>query len=54
MRVWLKFYDVRFDFLLLSMIDEVTAKHGIEPRGFLLFGFSRRLKFDGSPGSGDD
>lgn len=36
----LKFHDMRFDLLLLAMIDEVTAKYGIEPRRLLLFGFS--------------
>ena len=36
----LKFHDMRFDRLLLSMVDEVTAKYGIDSRRLLLFGFS--------------
>lgn len=36
----LKFHDMRFDLLLLSMIDEVTAKYGIDSQRILLFGFS--------------
>ena len=36
----LKFHDMRFDLLLLSMVDEVTRKYGIDTRRFLLFGFS--------------
>lgn len=36
----IKFHDMRFDRLLLAMVDEVTAKYGIDARRFLLFGFS--------------
>ena len=36
----LKFHDMRFDKLLLSMVDEVEQKYGIDARRFLLFGFS--------------
>jgi dienelactone hydrolase len=36
----LKFHDMRFDLLLLSMVDEVERKYGIDVRRFLLFGFS--------------
>ena len=36
----LKFHDMRFDKLLLSMVDEVENKYGIDARRFLLFGFS--------------
>jgi poly(3-hydroxybutyrate) depolymerase len=36
----IRFHDMRFDLLLLSMVDEVTTKYGIDSRRFLLFGFS--------------
>ncbi|MBX3502089.1 MAG: alpha/beta hydrolase [Alphaproteobacteria bacterium] len=36
----LKFHDMRFDLLLLSMVDEVRKKYGIDTSRFLLFGFS--------------
>ncbi|HEX2889824.1 alpha/beta hydrolase [Vineibacter terrae] len=36
----LKFHDMRFDLLLLAMVDEVGRKYGIDVSRFLLFGFS--------------
>jgi pimeloyl-ACP methyl ester carboxylesterase len=36
----LKFHDMRFDLLLLAMVDEVERKYGIDARRFCLFGFS--------------
>jgi len=36
----IKFHEIRFDLLLLSMVDEVVLKYGIDGRRFLLFGFS--------------
>lgn len=36
----IRFHDMRFDLLLLSMVDEVTRKYGIDSSRFLLFGFS--------------
>jgi poly(3-hydroxybutyrate) depolymerase len=36
----LKFHDMRFDLLLLAMVDEVARKYGIDANRFLLFGFS--------------
>jgi poly(3-hydroxybutyrate) depolymerase len=36
----IRFHDMRFDLLLLSMVDEVVKKYGIDARRFLLFGFS--------------
>jgi len=36
----LKFHDMRFDKLLLSMVEEVEKKYAIDARRFLLFGFS--------------
>jgi pimeloyl-ACP methyl ester carboxylesterase len=36
----LKFHDMRFDLLLLAMVDEVGRKYGIDVGRFLLFGFS--------------
>jgi len=36
----IKFHDMRFDRLLLDMIDEVAAKYGIDTARFCLFGFS--------------
>ena len=35
-----KFHDMRFDLLLLAMVDEVGKKYGIDVSRFLLFGFS--------------
>lgn len=36
----IKFHDMRFDHLLLDMVDEVRAKYGIDTARFCLFGFS--------------
>ncbi len=36
----IKFHDMRFDRLLLAMVDEVGRKYGIDVGRFLLFGFS--------------
>lgn len=36
----LKFHDMRFDTLLLSMVEEVERKYCVDARRFLLFGFS--------------
>jgi pimeloyl-ACP methyl ester carboxylesterase len=37
----IKFHDMRFDLLLLAMVDEVAKKYGLDPKQrFLLFGFS--------------
>jgi pimeloyl-ACP methyl ester carboxylesterase len=36
----IKFHDMRFDQLLLAMVDEVGQKYGIDVGRFLLFGFS--------------
>lgn len=37
---YMKFHDIRFDLLLLSMIDEVSAKYRLDSDRFLLHGFS--------------
>ncbi|MBW7573206.1 alpha/beta hydrolase family protein [Caproiciproducens faecalis] len=37
---FIKFHDIRFDFLLLDMVDEVTETFGIIGDKFLLHGFS--------------
>jgi poly(3-hydroxybutyrate) depolymerase len=37
---YIKFHDIRFDLVLLSMIDEITAKYRLESERFLLHGFS--------------
>jgi len=37
---WLKHHDIRFDLVLLAMIDEVATAYRIEPDRFLLHGFS--------------
>jgi len=36
----IKFHDMRFDLLLLAMVEEVGKKYGIDTSRFLLFGFS--------------
>jgi predicted peptidase len=36
----LKFHDIRFDLVLLSMVDEVKAKYRVDASRFLLYGFS--------------
>jgi poly(3-hydroxybutyrate) depolymerase len=36
----LAFHDMRFDQLLLAMVDEVAAKYRVDAGRFLLFGFS--------------
>jgi poly(3-hydroxybutyrate) depolymerase len=36
----LAFHDIRFDLLLLSMIDEIAAKYRVDISRFLLHGFS--------------
>ena len=37
----IKFHDMRFDLLLLAMVEEVAKKYGLDPKQrFLLFGFS--------------
>ncbi len=37
---FIKFHDIRFDHLLLAMVDEVAALYRVEPERFLLHGFS--------------
>lgn len=37
---FIKFHDIRFDHVLLAMIDEVAESYRIEPDRFLLHGFS--------------
>ena len=37
---FLKFYNIRFDLVLLSMVDEVADKYGLRSNRFLLHGFS--------------
>lgn len=36
----IRFHDIRFDLVLLSMVDEVAAKYRVEADRFLLHGFS--------------
>ncbi|AHV95684.1 hypothetical protein [Paenibacillus sabinae] len=36
----MKYRDIRFDRVLLAIIEEFTARYGISQRQFLLFGFS--------------
>ncbi|BCG57344.1 alpha/beta hydrolase [Paenibacillus sp. URB8-2] len=36
----IKYRDIRFDRVLLAIIEEFTARYGISQRQFLLFGFS--------------
>ncbi|MBA2450366.1 MAG: alpha/beta hydrolase [Chloroflexi bacterium] len=36
----IKFYDIRFDLLLLAMIDEVAERYRVHAERFLLHGFS--------------
>jgi pimeloyl-ACP methyl ester carboxylesterase len=36
----LEFHGIRFDLVLLSMIDEVAAKYRVDTNRFLLYGFS--------------
>ena len=36
----LKFHDIRFDLILLAMVDEVAAKYRVDPSRFMLHGFS--------------
>lgn len=36
----LEFHDMRFDLLLLAMVDEVAAKYRVRADRFLMFGFS--------------
>ena len=36
----LAFHDMRFDLLLLAMVDEVAAKYRVDADRFLMFGFS--------------
>lgn len=42
---FVRFHDIRFDRLLLSMIDELSAKYGVTFERFLLFGFSGGAQF---------
>lgn len=37
---FIKFHDIRFDHILLSMIDEISERYRIAKERFLLFGFS--------------
>jgi len=37
---WIKFHDIRFDHLLLGMVDEIAGKYPVDGSKFLLFGFS--------------
>jgi hypothetical protein len=37
---FIKFHDIRYDLLLLSMVEEVEARYGIDAERFLLHGFS--------------
>lgn len=41
----LKFHDIRFDLLLLSMVDEVAVKYRVDTGKFLLYGFSGGAHF---------
>ncbi|WP_141432541.1 alpha/beta hydrolase [Bacillus sp. 03113] len=36
----IKYHDIRFDYVLLAMIQEFTSQYGIDRQKFLLFGFS--------------
>ncbi|HEY7688817.1 MAG TPA: alpha/beta hydrolase [Dongiaceae bacterium] len=36
----LQFHDIRFDLVLLSIVDEVAAKYRVDASRFLLYGFS--------------
>lgn len=37
---FIAFHDIRYDLVLLGMIDEISEKYRIEARRFLMFGFS--------------
>ncbi len=37
---FIKFHDIRFDHILLSMVDEISQRYRIAKERFLLFGFS--------------
>ncbi|TKT76322.1 hydrolase [Aquamicrobium sp. LC103] len=36
----IEFHGIRYDLILLSMVDEVLAKYRIRPGGFLMYGYS--------------
>ncbi|MCX8995907.1 alpha/beta hydrolase [Rhizobiaceae bacterium BDR2-2] len=36
----IEFHGIRYDFVLLSMVDEVAAKYRLRDRGFLMYGYS--------------
>lgn len=42
---YIQFHDIRFDFILLSMVEEVSAKFGLPAAPFLLYGFSGGAHF---------
>ncbi|AJY75392.1 hypothetical protein [Paenibacillus beijingensis] len=42
---FVRFHDIRFDHVLLSMIDEFSSKYGVAFERFLLFGFSGGAQF---------
>ena len=42
---YLRFRDIRFDEILLAMLDEVAARYGVAARVFSLFGFSGGAHF---------
>lgn len=37
---FIRFHDIRFDYILLDMVDDVRESFGIEKEKFLLYGFS--------------
>ncbi|MFC4312438.1 alpha/beta hydrolase [Steroidobacter flavus] len=37
---FIKFHDIRYDLVLLAMIEEVASRYGLDARRFLLHGFS--------------
>lgn len=37
---FIKFHDIRFDYVLLAMVDEVAARYRVDAERFLLHGFS--------------
>lgn len=41
----IRFHDIRFDHLLLAMVDEVVQQYGLTERRFLLGGFSGGAQF---------
>lgn len=42
---FLKWYDIRYDELLLAMVDEVATRYALAERRFLLFGYSGGAHF---------